>query len=90
MDDEALFEDEFVAVKMLAAFARQERYELIFGGQMSVDNGSAQTGPRLAEELGIPLVTAIRRLMREETFPEPKSRARCTDCEYRRYCNDVR
>ncbi|MFC4769548.1 CRISPR-associated protein Cas4 [Effusibacillus consociatus] len=34
-------------------------------------------------------LSAIRRMMLEETFPEPKSRSRCTDCEYRRYCNDI-
>lgn len=35
-------------------------------------------------------LSAIRRMMLEETFPEPKSRSRCSDCEYRRYCNDIR
>jgi len=36
------------------------------------------------------VLSAIRNMMRSESFPDPKSRARCQDCEYRRYCNDIR
>ncbi|ARU61520.1 CRISPR-associated protein Cas4 [Tumebacillus avium] len=35
-------------------------------------------------------LSAIRNMMRNEAFPDPKTRARCGDCEYRRYCNDIR
>ncbi|HEU4964474.1 MAG TPA: CRISPR-associated protein Cas4 [Bacilli bacterium] len=35
-------------------------------------------------------LSAIRHMMQKESFPDPKSRARCTDCEYRRTCNDIR
>jgi len=35
-------------------------------------------------------LAGIRKMMRTESFPDPKSRARCFDCEYRRYCNDTR
>lgn len=35
-------------------------------------------------------LSAIRNMMRSESFPDPKSRSRCGDCEYRRYCNDIR
>jgi len=34
-------------------------------------------------------LAAIRRMIRHEAYPEPYSRRRCTDCEYRRYCNDI-
>jgi len=35
-------------------------------------------------------LSAIRRLVETETMPRPTAqRGRCTDCEYRRYCNDV-
>ncbi|GEB33179.1 CRISPR-associated protein Cas4 [Brevibacillus parabrevis] len=34
-------------------------------------------------------LTVIRRMLESEAFPEPTSRARCHDCEYRRYCNDI-
>jgi CRISPR-associated exonuclease Cas4 len=35
-------------------------------------------------------LSAIRNMMQKESFPDPKTRARCGDCEYRRYCNDIR
>jgi len=62
VDDERLYADEFAAARALAAVAREGGYDLILGGQMTVDGGSGQTGPRLAEELGIPHVTAILKL----------------------------
>ena len=32
----------------------------------------------------------IRRMIREEQFPEaPSRRAKCADCEYRNYCRDI-
>lgn len=34
-------------------------------------------------------LASIRRVLKNESFPDPVSRARCTDCEYRRYCNDI-
>lgn len=34
-------------------------------------------------------LSMIRRMMLEETFPDPWSRFRCADCEFRRYCNDI-
>lgn len=52
--------DEYVISQVLAAAIRQRSYDLILVGYMAVDNGAAQGGPRLAEELDIPHVsTAI-------------------------------
>lgn len=35
-------------------------------------------------------VAAIRRMIHEQAMPEPTPvRARCVDCEFRRFCNDV-
>lgn len=48
--------DEYSISKVLAVVARRDSYDLILAGYMAVDNGSAQVGPRLAEELGIPHV----------------------------------
>lgn len=59
INDPMLFGDEFTISKVLASFAKKINFDLILGGQMSVDNASAQLGPRLAEELGIPFVTSI-------------------------------
>ena len=61
VDDESLFGDEYTTAKVLAAVARKEGFDLIIGGQMAVDSGAGQGGPRLAEELGINHVsTAVK------------------------------
>ncbi|WP_139491561.1 electron transfer flavoprotein subunit beta/FixA family protein [Brevibacillus dissolubilis] len=61
VDDESLFGDEFTTAKVLAAVAKQGNYDIILAGQMAVDSGSGQGGPRLAEELGINHVsTAVK------------------------------
>jgi electron transfer flavoprotein beta subunit len=45
--------DEHSVAKMLAAVIRGMEFDLILAGNMAVDDGSAQVGPRVAEELGI-------------------------------------
>lgn len=61
VDDESLFGDEYTTAKVLAAVARKVGFDLILGGQMAVDSGAGQGGPRLAEELGINHVsTAVK------------------------------
>lgn len=59
--DEALFGDEYTTAKVLAAAAKKVGFDIILAGQMAVDSGAGQGGPRLAEELGINHVaTAIK------------------------------
>ncbi len=61
VDDESLFGDEYTTAKVLAAVAKKYGYDLILAGQMAVDSGAGQGGPRLAEELGINHVsTAVK------------------------------
>ncbi|WP_019120242.1 electron transfer flavoprotein subunit beta/FixA family protein [Brevibacillus massiliensis] len=61
VDDETLFGDEFTTAKVLAAAAKKLGFDIILGGQMAVDSGAGQGGPRLAEELGINHVsTAVK------------------------------
>lgn len=61
VDDESLFGDEYTTAKVLAAVAKKESFDLILGGQMAVDSGAGQGGPRLAEELSINHVsTAVK------------------------------
>ncbi len=62
VEDESLFGDEFTTSKILAAVVKNRSFDLILGGNMSIDNGAGQVGPRLAEELGIPYVTTITQL----------------------------
>jgi electron transfer flavoprotein beta subunit len=60
--DEMLYTDEHSISKILAAVAKRESYDLVFGGYTTVDGGSSQVGPRLAEELNIPHISAITKL----------------------------
>jgi electron transfer flavoprotein beta subunit len=61
VDDESLFGDEYTTAKALAAVAKKVGFDIILGGQMAVDSGAGQGGPRLAEELGINHVsTAVK------------------------------
>ncbi|HJV44424.1 MAG TPA: electron transfer flavoprotein subunit beta/FixA family protein [Bacillota bacterium] len=62
VDDEALFGDEYQLAKVLAAVIKDRSFDVILAGNMSVDNGAGQGGPRLAEELGIPHVATITKL----------------------------
>jgi len=61
VDDGDLFGDEYSTAKVLAAVAKKIGFDIIIGGQMAVDSGAGQGGPRLAEELGINHVsTAVK------------------------------
>ncbi|MED0673996.1 electron transfer flavoprotein subunit beta/FixA family protein, partial [Aneurinibacillus aneurinilyticus] len=53
---------EYSVAKILAAVIKDREYDIILGGNMAVDNGSGQVGPRLAEELNIAQVTTITKL----------------------------
>jgi electron transfer flavoprotein beta subunit len=59
VNDEALFGDEYTISKVLAAVIKDRDFDIILGGNMSVDNGAGQTAVRLAEELGIAQATTI-------------------------------
>ncbi|MCP1355225.1 electron transfer flavoprotein subunit beta/FixA family protein [Aneurinibacillus migulanus] len=62
VDDEDIETDEYSIAKILAAVIKDREYDIILGGNMAVDNGSGQVGPRLAEELNIAQVTTITKL----------------------------
>jgi electron transfer flavoprotein beta subunit len=67
VDDPALFGDEYTAAKVLAAVIRQKPYDLIIAGNQAVDDGSGQVAVRLAEELGIPHISTLTKLVIEGT-----------------------
>ncbi|MEW9670784.1 electron transfer flavoprotein subunit beta [Ammoniphilus sp. 3BR4] len=62
VDDKSLFGDEYTISHVLAAVIKDRPFDIILGGNMSVDNGAGQIGPRLAEVLGIPHVATITKL----------------------------
>lgn len=65
VDDESVFGDEYMISKVLASVAKRDTYDLIICGQMAVDDGAAQVGPRLAEEMGIPHISSITNMVIE-------------------------
>lgn len=66
IDNEEVEEgDEFSTSAILSAFFRDKEVDIILAGNVTVDGGSGQVGPRLAEELGISAVTTITKLMIE-------------------------
>ncbi|RBW67997.1 electron transfer flavoprotein subunit beta/FixA family protein [Bacillus taeanensis] len=54
--------DQYTTSTVLAAYLKEKEYDLILGGNVAVDGGSGQVGPRLAEELGINHVSTITKI----------------------------
>jgi len=60
--------DEHSLSVLLAAYFADQDYDLILGGNFSVDNGAGQVAIRLAERLGIPHVSSITKLVAAESI----------------------
>lgn len=54
--------DQFSTQAILAAYFKDKEADIILAGNVAVDGGSGQVGPRLAEKLGINHVTSIVKL----------------------------
>lgn len=66
-DEAALIEppaeaDEYVIASLLAAWVKTRSFDLVLGGNVSVDTGAGQTAIRVAEVLGIPHVAAALKI----------------------------
>jgi electron transfer flavoprotein beta subunit len=62
ISDERIGSDEFGISHVLAAFFSKQSYDLILGGNFSIDNGSGQVAVRLAQLLNIPHTSSITKL----------------------------
>ncbi len=58
-DAKVSLKDPWQVAGIIADYAKEERYDLIFTGMQSQDRGSAQVGVFVAELLGIPCVTTL-------------------------------
>lgn len=58
-DDDACARDPFEIASVIAEFAREKNFDLIFTGMQSQDRGSAQVGVLVAELLGLPSISTI-------------------------------
>ena len=54
--------DQYTTSKILAEFLKDKEADLILAGNVAIDGGSGQVGPRVADALGIPYITTITNL----------------------------
>jgi electron transfer flavoprotein beta subunit len=63
IDDLLLNSDQLMTAKAIAAAIRKlGSYDLVIAGEATIDGYTSQVGPRVAAELGIPVVTFVREL----------------------------
>jgi electron transfer flavoprotein beta subunit len=58
-DDESFKKDPYEIASVIAEFAKDKGFDLIFTGMQSQDRGSGQVGVLVAEMLGLPSITTI-------------------------------
>jgi electron transfer flavoprotein beta subunit len=59
IEDDVENGDQFTTAKVLAQYLKDQEVDLIIAGNVAIDGGSGQVGPRVAEILNIPYVTTI-------------------------------
>ncbi|TYR82215.1 electron transfer flavoprotein subunit beta/FixA family protein [Priestia megaterium] len=62
IEDDVEQSDQYTTAKILAQYLKDQSPDLILGGNVAIDGGSGQVGPRVAELLEIPYVTTITKL----------------------------
>lgn len=63
IDDEDVEDgDQFSTATILSAYLKDKQLDLILAGNVAIDGGSGQVGPRVAELLGIEAVTTITKI----------------------------
>ncbi|WP_033828252.1 electron transfer flavoprotein subunit beta/FixA family protein [Bacillus andreraoultii] len=59
IEDDLEVTDQYTTAKILAEYLKDKDADLIIGGNVAIDNGTGQVGPRVADLLGIPYITTI-------------------------------
>ncbi|MBD8068904.1 electron transfer flavoprotein subunit beta/FixA family protein [Bacillus sp. PS06] len=54
--------DQFTTAQIISEYLKDKDVDLILAGNVAIDGGSGQVGPRVAENLEIPYVTTITKL----------------------------
>lgn len=54
--------DQYTTAAVLTEFFKDKEFDIILGGNVAIDGGSGQVGPRLADALNINYVTTITKL----------------------------
>ena len=58
-DDEASSKEPYQVAGIIAEYAKDKSFDLVFTGMQSQDRGSAQVGVLVAEMLGVPSITTV-------------------------------
>lgn len=61
-EDDLEESDPYTTSTILAHYFKENEFDIILGGNVSVDKSSGQIGPRLAELLDIPYITTITKI----------------------------
>ncbi|MFK2824566.1 electron transfer flavoprotein subunit beta/FixA family protein [Bacillus sp. B190/17] len=59
IEDDIEESDQYTTAAILAEYLKDKGADLIIAGNVAIDGGSGQVGPRVADQLGIPYVTTI-------------------------------
>ncbi|WP_050615989.1 electron transfer flavoprotein subunit beta/FixA family protein [Bacillus testis] len=62
IEDDVEDGDQFSTSKILGEYLKDKEADLIIAGNVAIDSGSGQVGPRVAEFLDIPYITTITKL----------------------------
>lgn len=62
IEDDLEVTDQYTTAKIMAEYLKDKDADLIIGGNVAIDNGTGQVGPRVADLLGIPYITTITNL----------------------------
>jgi electron transfer flavoprotein beta subunit len=62
IEDDVENGDQFTTSKVISEYLKDKNADLIIGGNVAIDGGTGQVGPRVAELLNIPYVTTITKL----------------------------
>ncbi|WP_042345456.1 electron transfer flavoprotein subunit beta/FixA family protein [Bacillus massiliigorillae] len=62
VEDDVEDGDQFTTATILSTYLKDKEVDLIIAGNVAIDSGSGQVGPRVAESLNIPYVTTITKL----------------------------
>ena len=61
-EEDVEYGDQFTTSKILAEYLKDKEVDLILSGNVAIDGGSGQVGPRVAELLGIPYLQRLQSL----------------------------
>lgn len=62
IEDDVEYGDQYTTAKILAQYLKDQSPDLVLAGNVAIDGGSGQVGPRVAELLEIPYVTTATKL----------------------------